>query len=144
LVRLLNLSDENFLNEAEKFNNHPLNRKDDVQQLVSAAVNLRREYEFHELIFTAKYIRGLLRIVNKAPGIPEVENIDYVRSDILENMKKIIDQLRKIVSDTEPGTVKFFEKNYLLLNQDSFKNLNLLLADLESVKKYLNHLKHSH
>ena len=140
----MNLSDENFLKETEKFNNHPLNKKDDVQQIVTAAVNLKREYEFHELIFTAKYLRGLLRILNKAPGIPEVENIDYVRSDILENMEKIIDQLRKIVSGTEPATIKFFEKNYLLLNQDSFKNLNLLLADLESVKKYLNYIKHSH
>jgi len=139
----LNISDENFLNETEKFNNHTLNKKDDIQKLISAAVNLKREYEFHELIFTAKYLRGLLRIVNKAPGIPEVENIEHVKADISENMKKVLDQLRGILSGVEESKLNLFEENYLSLNQNSISNLNLLLADLEAIKKYSNHLKHS-
>lgn len=139
----LNLLDENFLDETEKFTNHLLNKKDDIQQLISVVVNLKREEEFNELIFTAKYLKGLLRVVNKAPGIPEVESIDHVKADISENMKKVLDQLRGILSGVEESKVNLFEENYLSLNQDSFRNLNLLLADLESVKKYLNHLKYS-
>ncbi len=138
----MNLSDENILIETQRFNKHLLNKKDDVQQLISIAVKLKREEEFNELIFTAKYLRGLLRIVNKAPGIPEVESIDHIKSDISENMKKVLDHLRNILSGAEANAINFFEKNYLSLNERNFINLNLLLADLESLKKYLNHLKH--
>jgi hypothetical protein len=139
----LNLSNENFLRETEKFTNHRLNKKDDVQQLISIVTDLRREEVFDELIFTSKYLKGLLRVVNKAPGIPEVESIEHVKADISENMKKVIDQLRNILSGSEASTRNFFEENYLSLNQNSLGNLNLLLADLEAIKKYLNHLKHS-
>lgn len=138
----MNLSDENILIKTQRFNKHLLNKKDDVQQLISIAVKLKREEEFNELIFTAKYLRGLLRIVNKAPGIPEVESIDHIKSDISENMKKVLDHLRNILSGAEANAINFFEKNYLSLNERNFINLNLLLADLESLKKYLNHLKH--
>jgi hypothetical protein len=140
---LLNLLDENFLDETEKFTNHLLNKKDDVQQLITVVANLKREEEFNELIFTAKYLKGLLRVVNKAPSIPEVESIEQVEADISENMKKVLDQLRGILSGVEESKVNLFEENYLSLNQNSFSNLNLLLADLEAIKKYSNHLKHS-
>ena len=140
----MNLSDENFLNETEKFNKHPFNRKNDLQQIITIAVKFKREKEFNELIFTSKYLKGLIRIVNKSPGIPEVESIDHVKSDISENMKKVVDQLRNILSGTDADTIIFFGKNYLSLDQESFSNFNLLLTDLALVKKYLNHLKHSH
>jgi hypothetical protein len=139
----LNLSNENFLRETEKFTNHQLNKKDDVQQLISIVIDLRREEVFDELIFTSKYLKGLMRVVNKAPGIPEVESINHVKADISENMKKVIDQLRNILSGSKASTKNFFEENYLSVNQNSLGNLNLLLADLEAIKKYLNHLKHS-
>lgn len=138
----MNLFEENFLNETEKFNKHSLNKKDDVQQLISAAVKLKKEDEFKELIFTAKYLKGLLRILNKAPSIPEVQSVEYIQADITENMKKIMDQLRSLLSGTESGVKDFFEKNYFSPNKNSLSNLNLLLADLESVKKYLNYLKY--
>jgi hypothetical protein len=140
---LLNLSDENFLNNTQRFNKHPLNKKDDVQLLITIVVKFKREKQFNELIFTAKYLKGLLRIVNKAPCIPEVESIDHIKSDISENMKKVVEQLRNLISGTEANAINLFEKNYLSLDQKNFSNLNLLLDDLESLKKYLNHLKHS-
>jgi hypothetical protein len=122
----MSLFNENFLRETEKFNNHRFNKKDDVQRLISIVIDLRKE-----------------EVVNKAPVIPEVESIEHVKADISENMKKVIDQLRSILSGSKVNTKNFFEENYLSLNQNSFSNLNLLLADLEAIKKYLNHLKHS-
>ena len=110
---LLNLLDENFLDETEKFTNHLLNKKDDVQQLITVVANLKREEEFNELIFTAKYLKGLLRVVNKAPSIPEVESIEQVEADISENMKKVLDQLRGILSGVEESKVNLFEENYV-------------------------------
>ena len=58
-------------------------------------------------------------------------------------MKKVGELVRGILADAEESTINSFEESYLSLNQNSFNNLSLLLDDLESVKKYLNHLKHS-
>jgi hypothetical protein len=143
-VIVLNLSDENFLEETEKFLESSLNKKYDVQQIISHAVLMKREAEFNELIFTAKYLRGLMRVAEKAPGIPEVENIEHIKSDISDNMNKVVEQIRSLMAGIERNKIDFFEENYLSLNQNSFINLNFLLDDLESVKKFLNHLKHSH
>ena len=79
---LLELYHKNFLDETEKFTNRLLNRKDDVQKMISIALNQNKEEEFSELAFTAKYVKGLFRVTKKAPGIPEVENIDqHKRTD---------------------------------------------------------------
>jgi hypothetical protein len=140
---LSNLSNENFLEETEKYTNSLLHKKDDVQKIISISIEHSKEEKLNELVFTAKYVKGLLRILNKAPGIPEVENIEHVKEDMTENMKKVVEQLRDVLADAEESTLNSFEERYFSLNQNSFNNLNLLLADLESVKKYLNHLKHS-
>ena len=36
---------------------------------------------------------------------------------------------------------KKIESNYLELSQNSLQNLQLLVEDLDNIKKYLNHLK---
>jgi len=68
-----------------------------------------------------------------------------------DDLKKIEDKMIELskqdsmferVELSKNEAINFFEKNYLSINERNFTNLNLLLADLESLKKYLNHLKH--
>jgi hypothetical protein len=138
---IINLLDENFLRETEEFTDHHLNKNNDLQKIINISSSAGKEAEFQELAFTAKYVKGLMRIINKAPGIPEVDSIDHVKKDISENLKKILEQLRGIVLCAEDKTINYFEVNYLSLNQECMLNLNLLLDDLDAVKKYLNYIK---
>lgn len=137
----MNLSDEDFIKQAENFTGHIFNEKNDVREIIDAAFAAGKEKEFDELIFTAKYLRGLIRVIKKAPGIPEVENVDKTKEDISENFKKITGQLRSILSAAEDKIQNFFEEKYLALSAESIANLNLLLEDLEAVKKYSNFIK---
>jgi len=137
----MNLSGEDFIKGAEDFTGHQFNHKNDVRDILGLSFSAGKEKDFNEFIFTAKYVRGLMRVIKKAPGIPEADNVDQLKQDISENFKKISAQLRTILSTADVKTKSFFEEKYLTLNEKCINNLNLLLEDLEALKKYSNYLK---
>lgn len=137
----MNLTEKDFLNKVEEFTSNPLQKKEDVKRIVDAVLQNGKEEDFEKLIFTAKYISGMMRVLKSAPGIPEVNSIEHVKNDLNENMKKGIELLQVIVSSNTDSDREYFSKNYFTLSQQNFSNLAQLFSDLESVKKYLNYLK---
>lgn len=137
----INLNNNSFLAEVENYTDSLLQKKEDVKKLIDAVVAGDKEKEFEELTFTAKYICGMLRVVKNAPGIPEVTSIEHVKSDLSENIKKGIEQLRQILKSANEKEQNYFEQTYFKLTAQNFTNLSGLFSDLESVKKFLNYLK---
>lgn len=137
----INLNDINFLKAVEDFTGSLLQNKDDVTKLIAVVVAEKKEEEFEKLIFTAKYICGMMRVVKNAPGIPEVSSVDKIKNDLNENMKKGIEQLKEIISFSDDNQRDYFNRTYFTLTTLNFSNLTQLFSDLESVKKYINHLK---
>ncbi len=133
---------KNLLDEVEKYSNSVLQKRADLQIIVDESLQNDFETEFEELTFTGKYIEGLKRILQKGAEITEIESLDYVKKDLTENMKKVVEQIKSIIFKATENTKNHFEETYLKLSPDCFKNLNQLLADLEWVKKYLNYQKH--
>ena len=138
---VINLNDKNFLAGVEGYIGSLLHKKNDINKLIELVVTEKKEEEFERLTFTAKYICGMIRVVKNAPGIPEVSSVDQIKSDLNENMKKGIEQLKKITASGNESEKDYFEKTYFTLSTQSFGNLTQLFSDLESVKKYINHLK---
>jgi hypothetical protein len=137
----MHLVDNNFLSKVEEYTSNPLERKDDLKKIIDVVVDNGNQSEFEKLTFTAKYICGMFRVLKTAPGIPEIQSMDHVKNDLNENMKKGIEQLKQIISYSDKSTQEYFDKNYFTLSPQNFSNLSQLFSDLESVKKYLNHLK---
>ena len=137
----MKLSDNYFLESVEDFTNNVLKRKDDTKKIIDIAVKNNIEELFEKLAFTSKYIGGMFRVLKTAPGIPEVSSLDKIKSDLNENVKKAVEQLKEITSLSDVTTQDYFEKNYFNLSSQNFNNLSQLFSDLESVKKYLNYLK---
>lgn len=137
----INLVDKNFLKEVEDYTGSLLQKKDDIKKLIAAVVSGEKENEFEKLTFTAKYICGMLRVVKNAPGIPEVTSIEHVKSDLSENIKKGIENLKQILSSASESEKNYFEQTYFNLTAQNFTNLSGLFSDLELVKKYLNYIK---
>ena len=136
-----NFNDENFVENVETFTANPIIRKEDIKRLITLVNENKKEEEFENLIFTSKYVCGLMRIVKNGSVIPEVNNIEHIKSDLNENLKKGIEQLREIISNCDGVERGSFEKTYLSMTTESFKNLNQLFSDLEAIKKYINYLK---
>ena len=138
---VINLNDKNFLAGVEGYTGSLLHKKNDINKLIELVVTEKKEEEFERLTFTAKYICGMMRVVKNAPGIPEVNSIDQIKSDLNEHLKKGIEQLKEIIASSNESEKDYFEKTYFTLSTQSFGNLTQLFSDLESVKKYINHLK---
>jgi hypothetical protein len=137
----MNLNDKNFLKEVEDYTGSLLLKKDDIHKLIEVVVAEHKEEEFEQLTFTAKYVCGMMRVVKNAPDIPEVSSIDQIKSDLNENMKKGIEQLKEIIAFSSEREREYFDKTYFTLSTQNFTNLTQLFSDLESVKKYINYLK---
>lgn len=130
-----------FCEEVEKFSQSRLLVKSDLQTLVFAAVNSLNEELFFSIAFTAKYVQGLLRVIQQAGTNPEIKNLQQIKIDLTENMEKISLDLRTLLAGSSSENKAVFEEKYLALTAESFANMRKLLNDLEWVKIYQNQLK---
>jgi len=137
----MNLDDKNFLKEVEEYTGSLLLKKDDIHKLIEVVITEKKEVEFEKLTFTAKYICGMMRVVKNSAVIPEVSSIEHIKNDLNENIKKGIEQLKEIISSSSGSEKDYFDKIYFTLTTENFNNLTQIFSDLESVKKYINHLK---
>lgn len=137
----MNILPQNFLDDVEKFSGKSLNKKDDLADIIEAYKSSNKFENFEKLSFTGKYVNGLFKVLRNSPGIPEVENIDQIKKDLSENIGKVISQLKEITFNMNESNKKLFERNYFELSQATMQNLQQLVEDLDSTKKYLNHLK---
>ena len=133
--------EKNLLDEVEKTTGIILKRRTDLQTILDECLKNNLEEDFEELVFTGKYIEGLKRVLKKGGDFQEIENLDYVKKDLGENMKKVIEQVRGILLNASVDTKSHFEETYLTLSAAAFQNLNELIAEIEQVKKYLNYQK---
>ncbi|MGA7836658.1 MAG: hypothetical protein WB996_01720 [Ignavibacteriaceae bacterium] len=130
-----------LVKQVDEFSNYKLSVRDDLQRLFSVSVNEKKEDLFEDTIFTAKYVLGLMRVLQQGSSNPDVDSLENVKSDLAENMKKIVGQLRELTSDGPETDKNYFEENFLQMSPDAFQNLNKLLQDLEWTKKFFNDLK---
>ena len=137
----MNFKDEDFLKSVEEYSNSILQRKNDTKKIIEIVVENNLDEQFEKLVFTAKYIGGMFRVLKTAPGIPEVNSLDNIKSDLNENIKKAVEQMKELISYSDEATKEYFKENYFNLSSQNFSNLSQLFSDLESVKKYLNYLK---
>lgn len=137
----MNLFDKYFLAEVENYTSSPLQRKDDIGKIIDVVNVNKKNEEFEKLIFTAKYICGMIRVLKSAPGIPEVGSTDHVKNDLNENIKKGIEQLKEIIFLSNESDQEYFDRTYFTLSPQNFNNISQLFSSLESVKKYINYLK---
>ncbi len=130
-----------FADEIEKFSKTKLNRKAELIRIYEESLKNDNESAFEDLIFTAKYVQGLMRIVTKENLSEEIKNIDQIKNDLSDNLNKVVSQLREIISRADDNLKLHFEETYFELTQQGFLNLNELLSDLEWAKKYTNEFK---
>ena len=133
--------EKNLLDKVEETADIILKRKIDLQFILDEYWNNNLLDDFEELAFTAKYIEGLKRVLRKGGDFQEIENLDYIKKDMRENMEKVIEQIRSILLNAPDDKKMYFEETYLILSASGFQNLNELISDLEQVKKYMNFQK---
>jgi DNA-binding protein YbaB len=133
----VNISNE-LLRAVDEFSDYQLKEKKGLLMIFEESVTNNKERQLEELSFTAKYIKGLLRVIKSGTGNSDVTNLEAIKKDYSVSMAKVVEQIKEIISSASTETKNHFEQTYFELNQQSFHNLNDLLTDLEWTKKYLN------
>jgi len=130
-----------FFIEVEKFSKHSLNRKAEMIIIYDAAIDSNQMNIFRDLCFTAKYLVGMMRVLQEGGNNPQISSLDHVKKDFSSNLAKAIEQIKQIIVGAEKSQKEYFEEEFFMKSHAGLTNLNELLADLESTKLYLNYLK---
>jgi len=130
-----------LLEEIEEYSNFKLKRKDDLRILIEVCNTNNKAKLFEDLSFTAKYILGLQRVLKKGVINPEINNLEKIKKDYSDNIIKVIEQIKELITLTPGKTKERFDKTYIELSQQGLSNLNELLEDLEWTKMYFNSKK---
>jgi len=132
-----------LLKKVDEFSNFKLQRRDDLQIIFTEGVKEENNKLFEDLVFTAKYVQGLMKVMKMGQENSEVKSLEHVKVDLTKNMEKVVEQIRQIVAGSSQSDRDYIEKNFLQMTADAFKNLNELLSDLDWTKRYLNNFKRS-
>jgi hypothetical protein len=137
----INYNAADFVDEVERFLKRSLHRKAELIVIYEASIDSNQVDIFRDLCFTAKYLVGMMRVLQEGGNNPQVINLDNVKKDFAANVTKAIEQIRQIITGAVESQKKYFEEEFFARSHAGLTNLNELLADLESAKLYLNYLK---
>lgn len=134
-------SPDELITEIEKYSNSRLQKKQDLLKLIKISLDQNQIKNFEDLVFTAKYVRGLMKVLQKSSNANDIPNINEIKSDLSGNLSKVKVQIKALLNISDDDTKKYFEEEYFNLTQESFGNLIELLSDLEWTKMFLNQVK---
>ncbi len=136
-----NLTPESLLSDIENFSKILLPKKNDLLLVFTEGLKTENLQSFDSLIFTAKYVRGLKRVLEKGASQPDVNNLEVIKKDLSENITAVVNILKLFNSTMPEKNKEKFEYDYLKTNEDCLSNLDNLLIGLEWTKIYSNELK---
>jgi len=142
----------NLVLDIKKFSAAKLKNEQDISILLEASLYGDNKKLFDEMIFTAKYLNGLGKILhsnmtNAAPQSVTTEDKmdenaeEKIRNEFKQNMIKFTSQISKLINDFPSEDKNSVEDKYLAMNRTSLVNLTSLIYDLSWVKKYFNSRK---
>jgi hypothetical protein len=134
---------EILIQEIEVFSKNGLKRKEDLALLLFLGYSNNMREAVEDLSFTSKYVQGLFRVLEKASGNADVQNLGQIKADITVNLEKVKEMIKQLISKAEESDKRHFIESYLPLTQKSLFNLTELMSDLEWTKRYLNQVKRS-
>jgi len=129
------------ISELKKISNDKLNAQEDLERIISTSIEFNQIKELEAVSFQAKYIHGLIRVIQKRETIVDESYSTKIKEELVNGYENLKNGLKKITQNCTPFIQQIFEEKYFLLTQSSLKNLNLLSEDLSILKFYFNDLK---
>lgn len=143
-------STNQFIEELSQFSSGKLRNIKDISFLVEASSIMGQKKLLDDIIFTAKYVNGLGKILrdhmtallpkngDSSPERIDDNAMEKIRNEFRDHMKKISLQLTTLIKDLGDNERNAFEEKYLAMTQQSMINLTSLIYDLSWLKKFNN------
>ena len=142
----------NLILEIKEYSGNKLKNEADVSLLIECASSNEKKELFDDMIFTAKYLNGLGKILHSnmagirntnGNGEDKIEENaeEKIKNEFRQNMLKLTSQLSDLSAGISGDEKRAFNGKYLSMNSESLVNLTNLIYDLSWVKKYMNSKK---
>lgn len=138
---MINKSAEDILAGVEELSENLLRARDDFKLILEASISSQRFDELSDLAFQAKYVSGLMKVIQKREALVDEEYFKKVSEEFQTAYQKIKLLLQHILENSSDFVKNIFEEKYFQLSHSSLENLNRLCEDLAIFKLYLNDLK---
>ena len=138
-----------LINDLNQFSNSKLKNIEDISLIIETSSLTQQQKLLNEILFTAKYLNGLGKILQKNLPLNSNKNgslgsddIDRTKIKITkefeENIQNLISKLRFLFKNIKIEDKEKFENKYFSLTRSSMINLTILIYDLAWLKTYRN------
>ncbi|MCF8260748.1 MAG: hypothetical protein K9J12_08240 [Melioribacteraceae bacterium] len=130
-----------FVSKVSEFSKNSISNKEDLTRISAIVINNGLEQEFEKLVFNAKFLQGLLRIIRNKDNSIDAEYFEKVTGEYHMGLEKIKSGLKNILSYSDEFYRNIFEEKYMEMTHKGMANLTGLCDDLSWVKMFLNNEK---
>lgn len=124
----------------EKINDHtqePLKNVYEVSVIIENSIKDRNFDLFKELIFTAKYVKGLKSVLSNQI-INRDDFMERMFEEFNKNVQKFSDNLNISIDSSGDNIKSHFNRKYFELNHTCLINVMELIEDLSKCKEFFN------
>lgn len=131
---------EQFIEGLLDFSKGRIIFKEDVDRIIIIAFDSGNEEILKELLFEAKYITGLMKIIRNKDFASDTEYFNKIGGEYKEHLEKFTILFRRLLEPATGFIKEIFEKKFFGMTRESLEHLNNLCGDLGIIKSYLNQL----
>jgi hypothetical protein len=138
-------STNDFIIELNEFSNNKIKNIYEVSCLIELSVKEVNKKNFKDIIFTAKYLNGLGKVLHQSitstsnsDNNVKLNSAEKVREEYTNNITHFTSRLNLYMQNADEDFKKEFENKFLSLNRTSLVNLTTLIYDLSWVKMFFN------
>lgn len=125
--------------DIKEFSNGKLKNEFELSALIEYTNNDKSHVSFRDIIFKAKFLKGLARVI--AVSTDSKENSEKFISEYTAELKKLTEMILSGLSGSNQIILDSFKKKFFELTPESLKSFNLLIEDLSICKDYFNDLR---
>lgn len=115
----------------------PLKNIFEISFLIESTFKNDKLMIFKDLIFTAKYVNGLMNVLS-GRIVTGDDYMEKIFDEFNMNLQKLTGILKALSVPSDAQTEKFFDDKYFKLEQNSIINLMELIGDLTACKEFFN------
>ena len=136
-----NLKPEDLIKKVEELSGGHLNQPDDLKLIIESAIGQNEIPLLEELSFHAKFLTGLLRVIQRRDSTIDEEYFQKAAGEFQNSVENIRAVFEKLLSGSTEFIRSVLTEKYLRNSQGSLANLNSLCSDLSYLKLYFNDQK---
>ena len=125
--------------DIKEFTGGKLKNEFELSALIEFTHTHGKDVTFSEIIFKAKFLKGLARVM--AASTESKENSEKFLAEYTEELASITALITKGLENSDTIISETFKSRFFELTPESFMNMNPLIEDLALCKDYFNDLK---